>query len=309
MHGQVETTNIPGTRMSAPNGPSDLYLDLMKRCLIDSVYLDDPLANYMLYREKATTPAWKRNAIRALQSFLDRYRLRLVEPHWVSWMPEYATLDPAEKRQLREQGLGWPSRAHTFISLDRLDNIQHCVETALRDGVPGDLIETGVWRGGACIFMRAILAASGDATRRVWLADSFAGLPPPDADNFPADAGDRHHEWSEFAVSRAEVEENFRRYGLLDDRVRFLEGWFKDTLPGAPIDRLAVMRLDGDMYESTMQALESLYDRLSPGGFVIVDDYYLPACAKAIHDFRDARGIADEIANIDNRGCFWRRSA
>lgn len=295
--------------MSTPNGPRELYLDLMKRCLIDSVYLDDPLANYMLYREKDSTPAWKRAGIRALQSLLDRYRLRLVEPHWVSWMPEYATLDPAEKRRLRERGLGWPSRAHTFISLDRLDNIQHCVETVLRDGVPGDLIETGVWRGGACIFMRAILAANGDPARKVWLADSFEGLPPPDTANFPADAGDKHHQWSEFAVSRAEVEENFRRYGLLDDRVRFLEGWFKDTLPGAPIDRLAVMRLDGDMYESTMQALESLYDRLSPGGFVIVDDYYLPACAKAIHDFRDARGIADEIVNIDNRGCFWRRSA
>jgi hypothetical protein len=294
--------------MSDTNGAYRLYLDLVKRCLIDSIYLDDPLANYMLYREKETTPAWKRKMIRALQLFLYRYRLRLVEPHWVSWMPEYATMDPKEKRSLREKGLGWPSRAHTFISLDRLDNIQHCVETVLRDGVPGDLIETGVWRGGACILMRAILKAAGDSTRNVWLADSFEGLPPPDEESYPADAGDRHHLWGhEFAVSRADVEENFRRYGLLDERVKFLEGWFKDTLPKAPIDRLAVMRLDGDMYESTIQALESLYDRLSVGGFVIVDDYYLPPCAKAIHDFRDARGIKDELINIDNRGCYWRR--
>ena len=295
--------------MSALNGADALYLDLMKRCLIDSIYLDDPLANYMLYREHESTRAWKRHAISVLQSFLERYRLRLVEPHWVSWLPEYGTLDPAEKRKLRERGLGWPSRAHTMISLDRLDNIQHCVETVLRDGIPGDLIETGVWRGGACIFMRAILKAHGDITRRVWLADSFAGLPPPDEAAYPADARDRHHLWSEFAVSRAEVEENFRRYGLLDEQVRFLEGWFKDTLPKAPIDSLAVARLDGDMYEATMQALEALYHRLSPGGFVIVDDYYLPACAKAIHAFRDARGITDEIQNIDNRGAFWRRSA
>ena len=90
---------------------------------------------------------------------------------------------------------------------------------------------------------------------------------------------------------------------------RFLEGWFKDTLPKAPIDRLAVLRLDGDMYEATIQALDGLYDRLSPGGFVIVDDYYLPPCAKAILDFRTARGITDEILDIDGRGVFWRRSS
>jgi O-methyltransferase len=218
-------------------------------------------------------------------------------------------MDPEEKRKLRERGFGWPLRAHTFLSLARLDNIQHCVETVIRDDVPGDLIETGVWRGGACILMRAILKANGDTTRRVWLADSFAGLPPPNAAEYPADKRGQHHLWSEFVASRAEVEENFRRYALLDEQVRFLEGWFKDTLPKAPIDKLAVLRLDGDMYESTMQALESLYDRLSPGGFVIIDDYWLAPCAQAVNDFRAARGIDDEIIDIDQRGVFWRRSA
>jgi O-methyltransferase len=282
----------------------------MKRCLIDSIYLDDPLADFVLYREKVTTRAWKRMAVRTLQSLLSRYRLRLVEPHPVPWASDYAKLDRSAKRDLRERGLGWPSRAHTFLSIDRLDNIQHCVETVVRDGVSGDLIETGVWRGGACIFMRAILKACGDNTRTVWLADSFEGLPPPNLAAYPADTGDRHFLWSEaFAVSRAEVEQNFRRYGLLDEQVQFIEGWFKDTLPDAPIKKLAVLRLDGDMYEATMQALTSLYDRLSLGGFVIVDDYYLEACAKAIHDFRTTRGISDKIKNIDNRGVFWRRSA
>jgi hypothetical protein len=194
--------------------------------------------------------------------------------------------------------------------MDRLDNIQYCVESVLRDGVEGDLIETGVWRGGACILMRAILDAWEDRRRNVWLADSFEGLPPPDPTAYPADEGDRHHLWhDQFAVSRAEVEQNFRRYGLLDERVRFLEGWFKDTLPNAPIERLAVLRLDGDMYESTIQALEALYDRLSAGGFVIVDDFYMEPCARAIHDFRSERGISDPIRDIDGRGAFWRRSS
>ena len=286
-----------------------LYLDLLKRCLIDSIYLDDPLSDYMPYREKPYTAAWKRRGIRALQKFLARYHVRLVEPHGVPWEPEYARMDPEKKRERRKRGFGWPLRAHTYLSLDRLDNIQYCVETVLRDNVPGDLIETGVWRGGACVLMRAILKANGDDTRRVWLADSFAGLPAPDAEKYPADTRGKHHLWSEFVASRSEVEENFRRYDMLDEQVRFLEGWFKDTLPNAPIEQLAVLRLDGDMYESTIQALESLYDRVSPGGFVIIDDYWLPQCAQAVNDFRTARAIQDEIVDIDKRGVFWRRAA
>lgn len=296
--------------MSAVNDGRSLYLALMKRCLTDSLYVDDPLANFVPYRKKASTPAWKRAAIGALESFLARHRLRLVEPHSVPWDESYGTLSEAEFKERREKDEHWPARALTFLGRKRLDNIQYCVETVIRDNIPGDLIETGVWRGGACILMRAILKAYGDETRTVWLADSFQGLPPPDAAQYPADAGDRHYAWSDvFAVSRQDVEENFRRYDLLDRQVRFLEGWFKDTLPNAPIDKLAVLRLDGDMYEATIQALDALYDRLSLGGFVIVDDYYLPPCAKAIHDFRDARGIRDEIQDIDGRGIFWRRSS
>ena len=285
----------------------DLYLDLMKRCLIDSIFLDDPLANFVLHREKPQTPQWKRHAIRVLKRFLEHYRLRLVEPHSVPW-EAHNERSEAELMELRRRGLGWPARAHTLIGVERLNNIQLCVESVLRDNVPGDLIETGVWRGGACIFMRAILKAYGDETRNVWLADSFEGLPPPNTTDYPAGAGGRHHVWSEvFAVTRENVEENFRQYDLLDDRVRFLVGWFKDTLPGAPIDKLAVLRLDGDMYEATWQALDSLYDKLSPGGYVIVDDYYLAPCAKAVHDFRDRRAITDEMIDIEGRSVYWRR--
>ena len=96
------------------------------------------------------------------------------------------------------------------------------------------------------------------------------------------------------------MQDNFRRYGLLDEQVRFLQGWFRDTLPVAPIERLAVLRLDGDLYESTIQALESLYDKLSAGGYVIVDDYgNVAACRQAVHDFRAQRGINDPIQPID----------
>ena len=160
---------------------------------------------------------------------------------------------------------------------------QHCVETALAEGVTGDLIEAGVWRGGGSIFMRAVLAAHRIDDRRVWVADSFEGLPPPDADHFPADSGDRHHTRDALAVSLEQVQENFRRYGLLDDNVRFVKGWFKDTLQLVQAERFAVVRLDGDMYESTIQGLALANDE--DGLEDIVEVLKLVACADQVACF------------------------
>ncbi|MDB5452760.1 MAG: macrocin O-methyltransferase, partial [Caulobacteraceae bacterium] len=123
---------------------------------------------------------------------------------------------------------------------------------------------------------------------------------------FPADAGDVHHTFAQLAIPKAEVENNFRKYGLLDSRVIFLEGWFKDTLPTAPIDQIAVLRLDGDMYESTIQALEALYHKVSFGGYVIVDDFALQGCQKAVGDFRQKHQIDSLIFPIDGTAAWWR---
>ncbi|OBK41031.1 macrocin O-methyltransferase [Mycobacterium sp. 1245111.1] len=215
---------------------------------------------------------------------------------------------PFDERK-RELGLDWPAEAETMIGMQRLTSLQQCVETVLADDVPGDLVECGVWRGGACILMRAVLAAYGDETRSVWLADSFQGVPRSDPANYKADKGIR----ADFAagilgVSEAEVRANFERYGLLDDQVRFLPGWFKDTLHDAPIERISVLRLDGDLYESTIQALDALYPRLSPGGFCIVDDYQaVKACEQAVTDYRAAHGVSAEIVDIDGTGVLWRK--
>ena len=168
---------------------------------------------------------------------------------------------------------------------------------------PGDLIETGVWRGGATIFMRAILKARGVTDRLVWVADSFAGLPPPDTARYPQDEGITLHQFPQLAVPLERVQDNFRRYGLLDEQVRFLKGWFRDTLPTAPIERLAILRLDGDLYESTIQALDSLYHKLSVGGFVIVDDYgNVAACRQAVHDFRAEHGSPTRSSRLTGAG-------
>lgn len=214
-------------------------------------------------------------------------------------------LDP----EVRQEGRDWPAEAETMIGLRRLDNLQECVESVLEAGTPGDLIECGVWRGGATILMRAVLKAFGDTERTVWVADSFEGLPRPDPERYPADAESSLWRFDELAVSEAEVRVNFARYGLLDEQVRFLKGWFRDTLPRAPIEQLAVLRLDGDMYESTIIALESLYPKVTPGGFVIVDDYGAVAgCRAAVDDFRGRFGIAEPLVDIDWTGVFWQRA-
>jgi hypothetical protein len=204
-----------------------------------------------------------------------------------------------------------------MIGLPRLNNIQACVEDVIRNGIEGDLIETGVWRGGATIFMRAILKAHGVTDRTVWVADSFEGLPAIKADDalYAQDAIDvaGMNEGGPLqlglAVSLERVKENFAKFDLLDDQVLFLKGWFSDTLPAAPIKKLAILRLDGDMYQSTMDALNALYSKVSEGGYVIVDDYNCwPHCKQAVDDFRETHGIREEIIEIDKYGVFWRVS-
>ena len=210
---------------------------------------------------------------------------------------------------LREVGRDWPSIAHTMIGVKRLRNLRTIVETVIRSGVPGDLIEAGVWRGGACILMRAVLQVYGITDRHVWIADSFKGVPPPNAETYPADRESTYHTFFDLSVPVDTVRRNIDKYGLLDGQIVFLEGWFKDTLPTAPIERLAVLRLDGDLYESTIVALNALYDKVSVGGYVIVDDYHVVAgCRKAISDFLAERGIAPDLLEIDGVGVFWQKT-
>lgn len=281
--------NQPMTEPVSGTMPEELYLGLMKQCLTRMLWQEK-------YRPMATPlSGWRSVVLGPLQSLVRRAQLELVH------------VEP-DRTAARQEGRDWPLEAETMVGLKRLDNLQQCVMSVIRNGVPGDLIETGVWRGGSSIFMRAILKAYGDTSRKVWLADSFRGLPPPDPARYPVDEGDTLWKYSELAIPMEQVKANFSRYGLLDDQVAFLPGWFRDTLPTAPIERLAVLRLDGDLYESTMEALVALYPKVSAGGFVIVDDYGLPTCRAAIEDFRLAQGITDPIQRIDWTGACWQRS-
>jgi hypothetical protein len=206
---------------------------------------------------------------------------------------------------VREQGWDWPSKAPSMIGAKRMNNVRSECERVIGAGVPGDFMETGVWRGGACIMMRAVLKAYQAADRRVIAADSFAGFPAP-TEGIPQDAGFDFHTYQDFAVPLDQVKAAFARYGLLDEQVVFLEGLFRDTLPTAPVETLALLRLDGDMYESTMDGLVNLYHKLSSGGTLIVDDYFLfEAQRKAVDEFRAAHRIGDPIIRIDEYAGYW----
>jgi len=305
--------------VNGAGGPNGLYLDMVKRAVSNILYQDDPLIFY----DHSQSPL--------LASGFDLSR--------------------------RAMGEDAPTEAQTMIGLRRLDNISLCVERVLADNVPGDLVEAGVFRGGAAVFMRAALKAHGVTDRRVFACDTFTPISPKrpnwfltpiaqglgaipskrwrrwlflflqnhlsDATSFPP-CEDPAEDMIEFVMwylrnpaaiptaggaSLPEVQSLFARYGLLDDQVVFVQGFFADAIPKAPLDRASVIRLDGDTYESTRDAISLLYPKLSPGGFCIIDDYHAYAdCRRAVDEYRNEHVITDEIIRIDNLAVYWRRS-
>jgi O-methyltransferase len=269
------------------------YLDLMKKTLTN-----------WIYGESEITVKHDKSVIRQALVKLANSNSRNTKVVVIDNGPYQA--------DQREVGIDWPPTAHTMVGLRRLNNIEFCLQEIFKNDIPGDIIEAGVWRGGASIFIKAVLKAYGIKDRQLWLADSFAGLPKPNVEKYAADAGDIHHTFEDLAISLEQVKSNFEKYDLLDDQVHFLKGWFSETLPTAPMSQLALIRADGDMYESTMDTLVNLYPKLSVGGYVILDDFHnpnIPACAKAVHDFREAHGILDKIETVDWTGAYWKRSS
>jgi hypothetical protein len=261
-----------------------LYIDLLKRTVLRSATID------FSFLAGGANPI-KRSILKAC----DMAGYKLVKP-----------VNSAD----REEGKDWPVSVLTMVGQKRMDNIQFCSETVLKEQIPGDFIEAGVWRGGSCIFMRGILKAYGEDHRSVWVADSFEGLPKPTTKADLAIGHDYELDNKILAVSVENVRENFARVGLLDDNVKFLKGWFRDTLPKLPAtNQYAVVRLDGDYYESIMDGLVHLYPRLSPGGFMIIDDYHcIDACKQAVDEYRSKNGIREPLTQIDFSGSFWRKS-
>lgn len=271
------------------------YLDLLKASLRNA-----------FYREALGDPSAE-DLERASES-LERARAK-VGPHLEGHPELQGLLAAMDPRQWFLTARRNDPPALTMAGEDALNNVQYCVEAALAMGVPGDLLEAGVWRGGLTILMRGLLAAHDVRDRKVWVADSFQGLPEVDPEVDPEDA--LAHELlacvGGLSVSADEVREAFAGHDLLDEQVGFLEGWFNETLPG-PVESLAVLRLDGDYYGSTRDVLRSLYPKLSTGGFLIIDDYGLPVgCRRAVDEYRAEQGITAPLTMVNERIACWQR--
>jgi O-methyltransferase len=288
---------------------SDRYLQLLKNALLNEIYIENDLrwlyvfAN--LHSGQNIDPEIFRNVRTLLPDWFSGIKAARQEGR-IWWLLGIKNADGTDGTLNLRNVCEF---SHTMVGRKRLDNIENCLAIIKKDEVPGDIAETGAWRGGASIFMKGCLSAWGMENRNVWVADSFEGLP------VPSRAEDAGYDFSAtkvpiLAISLEDVQENFRRYNLLDDKVKFLKGWFRDTLHVAPISELALLRLDGDLYESTMDGLNALYDKVSPGGFIIVDDFNdFEPCRRAVLEFREQRGIKDPIEPVDWAASFWRKSS
>ncbi len=262
---------------------SDRYLELLKRTLTHSLW-DDPGVPIDWFDRGRSWP--KRLALRGLSATLAAVGLEAVRRPYI-----------------------WPRHAESMLPLARLDHVEDCLRLIASEGIPGDVIECGVWRGGCCIFMRACLDVLEETGRVVWVADSFRGLPPPDESSNPTQDQSLLHLDPLLSVSADQVRANFEKYGPFQGRVEYLEGWFHETLTRAPLETLALIRLDGDLYSSTMDAFEALYPKLSPGGVAIVDDYHLPGCRKATNQFLERCGLdpSDTLIVVDEHAVWFRK--
>jgi hypothetical protein len=238
---------------------------------------------------------------RALNRALDRAGLVLVPK------PPDERLEP-EFLELYER-----CAPYTMTSRERMYAVWQAVNHVTRAGIPGDVVECGVWRGGSTMLAALTLAARGDADRRLWLYDTFEGMPEPGPLDGPGgygedplaewtrhQAGD-HNEWCYSPLD--EVRSNMRATGLPEKRFEFVRGKVEDTIPDAVPDRIAILRLDTDWYESTLHELEHLYPRLSPGGVLLIDDYgHWEGARRAVDEYFARQGVPILLTRVDYSG-------
>jgi O-methyltransferase len=191
----------------------------------------------------------------------------------------------------------------TMASVARLRALDALARRVDELAVPGDVVECGTCNGGSAAIL-ARVAHQSPHHRHVWLLDSFAGLPPAtDRD------GGRAAEYTGLcAGSPVRVREVLSRVGVPDAAVSLVPGWFQDTLPSLMVESIAILHIDADWYDSVLLVLDRLYDRVSPGGFVVLDDYgYWEGCQRAWDDFRAKRGITVDLVDVDGVGAYFQK--
>ncbi len=204
------------------------------------------------------------------------------------------------------------ARPLTMTSLERMYGLHKAVEYIVRAGVPGDLVECGVWKGGSMVVVAETLLQLGKADRDLWLYDTFEGMPEPgDADvqyddvtaaDRLAAAGIRVGEtWG--AVGVEEVRATLLATGYPKGRIHLIKGMVEQTIPARVPEAIALLRLDTDWYASTRHEMEQLYPRLESRGVLIVDDYgHWKGSRKAVDEYLAASGAPLYLARLDYTG-------
>ncbi len=259
------------------------YLNLLKSALLDELYLENDVRLEYLADciEHQRTP--------------DRAKLR--DP--VRQM-KHETLQMENSRRAGALP-GYPKGAsllpYTEMGRTRLEALERCLDTARRNGAAGQLVDCGTGRGGAAIFMRGYLDAHDLGDRDVWVADTFRVS---------------EHEAAGLLDLSADlniVRDGFRRFDLLDDRVHFLQGPYRETLPRAPVDEVALLRVGGGLGAASRDVLDALYGKVAAGGVVVVDEYADERCQRAVDDFRATHGLGQHVERIDWSGIWWQKQA
>jgi len=206
-----------------------------------------------------------------------------------------SNLAPYDKSK-REAGSDWPPFGHTMVGHVRLHNVRFALQDVIDNNVPGDFAELGVWRGGTCIYAKALLDVLGQASRHVHVFDAFERIP-------------LYHDRGSFLMnSEADVKHNFDKYQVLDDHVHFYKGMFKETVPSFQ-GQLAVLRIDSSFYDSYQDALYYLYPKVPVGGIVIFDDvFHVKAVLQCWQDFKHDQGLPEELTKIDHQSAWFRKT-
>lgn len=243
--------------------------------------------------------------------YLDLLKLALCELVSTRSMQAYRRPDDVVEPKLidshqvpdRVEGRDWPLCALTMIGMERLNSLQATVEAVVSDDIPGDLIEAGTWRGGAAMLMRATLDclngwSSKGSDRTVFVADTFDGFEPADG---------MLSQFDHLRVPLEEVKASFERLRL-SEGVEFVPGRVEHTLRDLP-GPWSLIRLDTDTYHAITASLEALYPALSPGGFVIVDDYScIEPVRRATTDFRNRVCTVEPLELLDWNCARWRKA-
>jgi hypothetical protein len=196
----------------------------------------------------------------------------------------------------------------TMTSYERRYALYTAVRHVHQTGVPGAFVECGVWRGGSTILAALAFERLGDTARELYLYDTFAGMTEPSEADGPEvrrrweeQQEDGHNRWA--YASRQEVAQNLEEAGIEASRAHLVEGPVEETIPAVAPDRIAILRLDTDWYESNLHELTHLYDRLEPGGVLLIDDYgRWQGARQAVDEFFGSRPESVYLTRIDNTG-------